>query len=1171
MAGCGHESASKTYRRHCKLPKLQEENKNENQEARRNKTAVGLWNVNLFVTLLLAYTTALVTRSHHTQFTKNRQSSPWYAIILEKAATVRMNATNEIASPRRGNGVGNGPVRVLLLSTQNDISAVSSHSSDIYLDEHGNNRRAEKSNPFDFSKSSAPLADRADEALLLQSAYARILEDDAPGEVIVVRGAPGAGKTRLVESSLRDYMAKENLDGLFASGKFERVQQNGQPYSAIVSCFTDLVDLSLQDAHVAQIRAAATEALGSEPVVLQRLISNLKFLVATDDHAYLYDDTEDCVLDGQAIGQFSLLCKTFIRAVASHEHPVILFFDDVQWADENSRALLESLVTDGEWKNVLIIAAFREESAFVGQTDTRSNGDSRKSFEEICEMPLSTIKVNFLSLHGINALLSDLFSMEGDETLPLSEVLMKKTYGNPYQIIQLLSMIQSSGWLQRSVTRGPCWEWDIEAIQSCTVAAETVMSSVSYHFERLDDPVRKCLHVASFLGYTFDFDLLLYIMQSDGTLTDEKNAVADICFGKMTKDKLSMLLDTAVNESLLEKSAATYRFSHDAVHEYLYKPTQDSIEAEKLHLRIGRHLWAGLKETPADHTMLLMTVEHMNKASHSLLADNDERVALSELNLRAGKAAALRSAYYTDYYRKAMSLLDSEEQWSRHYDLSLDLFNTASEHAFRSGRLDCCVALVREVIDNARNVQDKLRAYDAWMHVLGIKGKLKEANRVASQVLRALNEPFPRNATSVRAIHEVLRVFKLVKVLSDEELYNLPMMEDEDKKAAAKIMWTLTSYAFFYQAKWLLTCLSFRLAYLSLRHGISSTTPYSFAMLACSAAQLQNYEKAARFGRVASRVMHRTSIASQPSTLLFLHCMVNHWYRPLEESIVALTAAYEVGARYGDHIFSLLSGGSSIVVSFYCGRPLFELEEDMHMLIVKMKEMKLEPLISVSSPFHDVFQSLTAISPDPFMMLDSANIYETNPGSSAMQNRMHANTLAFAQLILCVFMENWERCPRLFVELRKYERETAAILSTWIGTFFSGIAVFQLIRTTPKRKFHTLGRKVMKKMSLWVESGVRNCEPLLVFLKAEQKWATSDASIFEIQSAYNLAIDACANHPYPHYEALANERAAEALLANGHEENASRYASRAYRLYSQWEAEAKVRQLADKYAPYITR
>lgn len=112
----------------------------------------------------------------------------------------------------------------------------------------------------------------------------------------------------------------------------------------------------------------------------------------------------------------------------------------------------------------------------------------------------------------------------------------------------------------------------------------------------------------------------------------------------MTKDKLTVILDAAVSQSLLQQVSRTYRFSHDTIHEYLYRPTQGSIKAEKLHMSIGRQLWVQLKETSVDHNILLMTGKHMNKANHNLPVDKEELIAFAKPNLRAGKAAAARSA-----------------------------------------------------------------------------------------------------------------------------------------------------------------------------------------------------------------------------------------------------------------------------------------------------------------------------------------------------------------------------------------------------------------------------------------------------------------------------------------------------------------------------------------------
>jgi predicted ATPase len=63
----------------------------------------------------------------------------------------------------------------------------------------------------------------------------------------------------------------------------------------------------------------------------------------------------------QMFQRFKISCKVFIRAIATPEHPIVIFLDDLQWSDLESRTVLRSLVADLESKNILIIAACRSD------------------------------------------------------------------------------------------------------------------------------------------------------------------------------------------------------------------------------------------------------------------------------------------------------------------------------------------------------------------------------------------------------------------------------------------------------------------------------------------------------------------------------------------------------------------------------------------------------------------------------------------------------------------------------------------------------------------------------------------------------------------------------------------------------------------------------------------
>src|SRR5205807_1548616 len=59
-------------------------------------------------------------------------------------------------------------------------------------------------------------------------------------------------------------------------------------------------------------------------------------------------------------GRFHVVVRSFVRALALPDHPLVLFLDDMQWADLPSIRLLEKLATDAETRHLLLVGASRD-------------------------------------------------------------------------------------------------------------------------------------------------------------------------------------------------------------------------------------------------------------------------------------------------------------------------------------------------------------------------------------------------------------------------------------------------------------------------------------------------------------------------------------------------------------------------------------------------------------------------------------------------------------------------------------------------------------------------------------------------------------------------------------------------------------------------------------------
>ena len=55
--------------------------------------------------------------------------------------------------------------------------------------------------------------------------------------------------------------------------------------------------------------------------------------------------------------------KTFLQAVSCDQHPTVLFIDDVQWMENDSRTLVELLFNDQELSNIMTILTYRDEQS----------------------------------------------------------------------------------------------------------------------------------------------------------------------------------------------------------------------------------------------------------------------------------------------------------------------------------------------------------------------------------------------------------------------------------------------------------------------------------------------------------------------------------------------------------------------------------------------------------------------------------------------------------------------------------------------------------------------------------------------------------------------------------------------------------------------------------------
>ena len=186
---------------------------------------------------------------------------------------------------------------------------------------------------------------------LLDESYKRI-STSQPSELVLVHGPSGAGKSTLVQAFVR----KLPPNVLHIHGKFDQLSSHA-PYAALVDASGQLCRQVLRRENSDEIRDRIRALLGPEVSLLGTLIPTLAKMLAGNS-----DRQSNMTMGDQSFMRFKLLFRAFLRCVASPENPVILFLDDLQWADAASLEVLSALLTVEDSPNTSVQAKMCEQT-----------------------------------------------------------------------------------------------------------------------------------------------------------------------------------------------------------------------------------------------------------------------------------------------------------------------------------------------------------------------------------------------------------------------------------------------------------------------------------------------------------------------------------------------------------------------------------------------------------------------------------------------------------------------------------------------------------------------------------------------------------------------------------------------------------------------------------------
>lgn len=151
-------------------------------------------------------------------------------------------------------------------------------------------------------------------------------------EILFIKGKSGIGKSALIHEVHKSMVSV----GYFIAGKFDQFRRD-LPYSAIIEAFQNLIRLLLGEnpERIDLWKKDITAALGKNGKVVCEVIPDLELIIGVQPDVPVLGLTE-------SQNRFNYVFQRFVSIFI--QDPLVLFLDDLQWADSASIKLIETIV-----------------------------------------------------------------------------------------------------------------------------------------------------------------------------------------------------------------------------------------------------------------------------------------------------------------------------------------------------------------------------------------------------------------------------------------------------------------------------------------------------------------------------------------------------------------------------------------------------------------------------------------------------------------------------------------------------------------------------------------------------------------------------------------------------------------------------------------------------------
>ncbi|OQY44644.1 MAG: hypothetical protein B6242_12235 [Anaerolineaceae bacterium 4572_78] len=959
-------------------------------------------------------------------------------------------------------------------------------------------------------------------------------------KMVLISGDMGIGKSSLVEE-IEPLVTKKH--GVLITGRFDQFHQN-VPYSAIVNAFHNIIHrlLTKDESRLAYWRQAILDAVGEHVQVIIDFIPEVALMIDSQSTATSSRQTV-------STHRFNVIFQHFISAFCHVDHPLVIFLDNLQWADSATLRLITAIMTNKYAQYLLLIGAYRhDEVPATHSLMTTIKKVSKKNKRTV----IDNIHLEPLKIEDIAQLVADTLytkqalSLQQDtqEVMSLAQLIVDKTLGNPFFVNEFLKALYQKGFLVFSHVKASidapeqrqlsCWEWDLTEIEKVRIT-DNVVDLMIDKLQQLPAETQHVLSLAACVGDHFDLKTVSVI--NNQSKSDTYHLMLPAIHTGLILPSSTSPFYPLIQETTSTLFIVNYKFSHNKVQQSIYQLI-DSESLQQVHFRIAK-LW--LEQTPPDNLegILFEIVTHFSMG-YECVTNQDEKYQIAKLNLLAGQKAKATTAYLPAiaYLSIGLSILmeNSSEQimWKDAYHLTLSIYMETIEVTYLNGNFDLAIRLSEISLPYVKTIQEKVKIYQLQIQSYAAQNQLQQADTrilAGMDILQSISSP----------------------------VYSI------NPNLFSKLAFTMVN--------------------LSIKHGHcpSSAVGYTFyGLILCSFKG--NIKGGCQFGQLALQLIKKFEVRKLKTRVYTLYyTTMHHWKAHLRETIAGFEESMYIGMETGEHEYASYSGKNRLVNLFLTGENLIVIKDQYDVFMDIIHNIKHAYSLYQIHIWGMLLQRLIG---------ESATDMDL-PGHTTelVQNLKEANdqTSLFAfhltNMIEHYMFGNYDKAIEHAMLASPYHDSAKGMVTSVTYNFYHSLILLALAlcgrETAPTAKDLSFARQVVQvslpekvatnqmQMKIWALHAPMNRQHKYDLVMAEESRLSQKP--LQAMEYYDAAIQGARTHGYKQEMALAYERASLFYVELGRIEIAQSYMTKAYNGYVRWGAMSKAEQLIAKYPDMVSR